>query len=71
MFPEHLSRGQMVIKLPTAWECSGSNPRRKFGEDVTRTLKVVPRQSKMTETVCEKFTCRAASTSASRWRCST
>jgi transposase len=31
---------------------------RKLGEDVTRTLEVVPRQWKVIETVREKFTCR-------------
>jgi transposase len=31
---------------------------RKLGEDVTRTLEVVPRQWKVVETVREKFSCR-------------
>ena len=43
-FPEHLPRERVVIEGPTACECCGSNRLRKLGEDVTRTLEVVPRQ---------------------------
>jgi transposase len=57
-FPEHLPREQVVIDPPTACECCGSNRLRKLGEDVTRTLEVVPRQWKVIETVREKFSCR-------------
>ena len=57
-FPEHLPRERVVIDPPTACECCGSNRLRKLGEDVTRTLEVVPRQWKVIETVREKFTCR-------------
>ena len=45
-FPEHLPRERVVIDPPTACECCGSNRLRKLGEDVTRTLEVVPRQWK-------------------------
>ncbi|MGY3372079.1 transposase [Bradyrhizobium sp. GM2.4] len=31
-----------MIDEPTAGECCGSNRLRKLGEDVTRTLEVVP-----------------------------
>lgn len=41
-FPEHLPRERVVIDPPTACECCGSNRLRKLGEDVTRTLEVVP-----------------------------
>ena len=57
-FPEHLPRGRVVIDGPTACECCGSHRLRKLGEDVTRTLEVVPRQWKVIETVREKFSCR-------------
>ncbi|MEY9104603.1 transposase [Bradyrhizobium yuanmingense] len=39
-----------MIDGPTACECCGSNRLRKLGEDVTRTLEVVPRQWKVIET---------------------
>src|SRR5579859_5318842 len=57
-FPEHLPRERVVIDPPTSCECCGSNRLRKLGEDVTRTLEVVPRQWKVIETVREKFSCR-------------
>src|ERR1700726_4147022 len=57
-FPEHLPRERVVIAPPTACDCCGSNRLRKLGEDVTRTLDVVPRQWKVVETVREKFSCR-------------
>src|SRR5579872_5046438 len=57
-FPEHLPRERVVVGPPTACECCGSNRLRKLGEDVTRTLEVVPRQWKVIETVREKFSCR-------------
>ena len=57
-FPEHLPRERVVIDPPTACECCGGNRLRKLGEDVTRTLEMVPRQWKVIETVREKFSCR-------------
>lgn len=48
-FPEHLPRERVVIEPPTACECCGGNRLRKLGEDVTRTLEVVPRQWKVIE----------------------
>jgi Transposase and inactivated derivatives len=57
-FPEHLPRERVVIDPPTACECCGGNRLRKLGEDVTRTLEVIPRKWKVVETVREKFTCR-------------
>lgn len=57
-FPEHLPRERMVIDPPTACDCCGGMRLRKLGEDVTRTLEVIPRQWKVVETVREKFTCR-------------
>lgn len=67
-FPEHLPRERVVIEGPTACECCGSNRLRKLGEDVTRTLEVVPRQWKVIRTVREKFSCRDWRRSASRRR---
>jgi len=57
-FPEHLPRERVVIDAPTSCECCGGARLRKLGEDVTRTLEVIPRQWKVIETVREKFTCR-------------
>jgi transposase len=57
-FPEHLPRERVVIDGPTACECCGGLRLRKLGEDVTKTLEVVPRTWKVIETVREKFTCR-------------
>src|ERR1017187_8506215 len=57
-FPDHLPRERVVIDPPTACECCGGSRLRKLGEDVTRTLEVIPRQWKVVETVREKFSCR-------------
>ena len=57
-FPEHLPRERVVIDPPVACDCCGGTRLRKLGEDVTRTLDVIPRQWKVIETVREKFTCR-------------
>ncbi len=57
-FPDHLPRERVVIDPPVACDCCGGARLRKLGEDVTRTLEVIPRQWKVIETVREKFTCR-------------
>jgi transposase len=57
-FPEHLPRERVVIAGSGACGCCGGTRLRKLGEDVTRTLEVVPRSWKVIETVREKFTCR-------------
>jgi transposase len=57
-FPDHLPRERVVIDPPTRCECCGGTRLRKLGEDVTRTLEVIPRRWKVIETVREKFTCR-------------
>jgi transposase len=57
-FPDHLPRERVVIDPPTRCECCGGTRLRKLGEDVTRTLEVIPRRWKVTETVRGKFTCR-------------
>lgn len=57
-FPDHLPRERVVIDPPTACECCGGTRLRKLGEDVTRTLEVIPRRWKVIETVREKFSCR-------------
>src|SRR4249920_684552 len=57
-FPDHLPRERVVIAPPTTCECCGGTRLRKLGEDVTRTLEVIPRQWKVIETVRAKFTCR-------------
>jgi hypothetical protein len=57
-FPDHLPRERVVIDPPTTCGCCGGTRLRKLGEDVTRTLEVIPRQWKVIETVREKFRCR-------------
>ena len=57
-FPEHLPRERVMVVGPSACGCCGGTRLRKLGEDVTRTLEVVPRSWKVIETVREKFTCR-------------
>ena len=57
-FPDHLPRERVVIDPPVACDCCGGARLRKLGEDVTRTLEVIPRQWKVIDTVREKFTCR-------------
>src|SRR5450631_1576455 len=57
-FPDHLPRERVVIDPPTVCDFCGGMRLRKLGEDVTRTLEVIPRQWKVIETVREKFTCR-------------
>jgi transposase len=53
----HVARNRPAFLLkPSIAVVTGS--RRKLGEDVTRTLEVVPRQWKVIETVREKFSCR-------------
>jgi len=57
-FPEHLPRERVVIEVPAACTCCGSDRLVKMGEDITETLEVIPRQWKVIQTVREKFTCR-------------
>jgi transposase len=57
-FPDHLPRERVVIDPPTTCGCCGGTRLRKLGEDVTRTLEVIPRQWKVIETVRGKFSCR-------------
>ncbi len=57
-FPEHLPRRRVVIEASANCSCCGSTRLRKLGEDVTRTLEVIPRQWEVVETVREKFSCR-------------
>jgi len=57
-FPDDIQRERVVIEAPASCPCCGGNRLSKLGEDVTETLEVIPRQWKVIETVCEKFTCR-------------
>ena len=58
-FPDHLPRRRIVHPAPTSCPCCGGTKLSKIGEDVTKTLDVVPRQLFVTEHVREKFSCRA------------
>lgn len=61
-FPEDIERERVVIAAPTSCPCCGSAKLSKLGEDVTKTLEIVPRRWKLIETVREKFSCRACQT---------
>jgi transposase len=58
-FPDHLPRRRIVHPAPTCCPCCGGTKLSKIGEDVTKTLDVVPRQLFVTEHVREKFSCRS------------
>ena len=65
--PAHLPRERVVVPAPPC--CPGCGGRLvKFGEDVTETPEVVPRQWKVIQTVREKFTCRSCEKISSRRR---
>jgi transposase len=57
-FPEHLPRERVIVPGPTSCPCCGGTRLSKLGEDVTKTLEVIPRQWKVIETVRERFSCR-------------
>ena len=61
--PADLPRERVVVPGPSACACCGG-ALTKFGEDVTETLEVVPRQWKVVQHVREKFSCRACETIA-------
>lgn len=61
-YPEDIERERVVIAAPTSCPCCGSAKLSKLGEDVTKTLEIVPRHWKLIETVREKFSCRACQT---------
>lgn len=57
-WPEDIERERVVIDPPVTCACCGGSRLSKLGEDVTETLKEIPRRFKVIETVREKFTCR-------------
>jgi len=61
--PADLPRERIVVPGPSACACCGG-ALTKFGEDVTETLEVVPRQWKVVQHVREKFSCRSCETIA-------
>ena len=46
-FPEHLPRERVVIPAPCCCPCCGSAKLSKLGEDITKTLEVIPRRWKV------------------------
>src|SRR5580704_4143825 len=56
--PAHLPRERVVHPAPSACPCCGG-ALHKLGEDVTETLELIPRQSKVIQHVREKFSCRS------------
>jgi transposase len=61
-FPDDLPRQRVVYPMPAACPCCGGDRLSKIGEDVTKTLDVVPRKWFVTEHVREKFSCRSCET---------
>jgi transposase len=61
-FPDDIPRERIVIAAPTNCPCCGGSRLSKLGEDVTKTLEVIPRRWKVIETVREKFSCRDCET---------
>src|SRR5215467_12033212 len=61
-FPADLPLRRIVHPAPTACPCCGSTKLSKIGENITKTLDVVPRQWFVTEHVREKFSCRSCET---------
>lgn len=61
-FPADLPHRRVVHPAPTSCPCCGSSKLCKIGEDITKTLDVVPRQWFVTEHVREKFSCRVCET---------
>jgi transposase len=61
-FPDDLPRQRVVYPMPAACPCCGGGRLSKIGEDVTKTLDVVPRKWFVTEHVREKFSCRSCET---------
>src|SRR6516164_471946 len=61
-FPADLPRRRIVHPAPTACPCCGSSKLCKIGEDINKTLDVIPRQWFVTEHVREKFSCRSCET---------
>ena len=57
-FPAHLPRERVVVAARTACACCGGTRLGSFGEIITETLEVVPRQWKVIQHVREKMTCR-------------
>ena len=61
-FPADLPCRRVVYPAPTACPCCGSGKLCKIGEDINKTLDVIPRQWFVTEHVREKFSCRSCET---------
>src|ERR1700757_4059725 len=61
-FPADLPSRRIVYPAPTACPCCGSSKLCKIGEDINKTLDVIPRQWFVTEHVREKFSCRSCET---------
>ena len=61
-FPADLPVRRIVHPAPTTCPCCGSSKLCKIGEDINKTLDVVPRQWFVTEHVREKFSCRSCET---------
>jgi transposase len=57
-FPEHLPRERILVPSPKACACCGGDRLRKLGEDITKSLDVIPRQFRVLEYVRERFSCR-------------
>ncbi|MFP1133197.1 IS66 family transposase [Asticcacaulis sp. W401b] len=57
-FPDHLPRERVLVPSPKVCACCGGDRLRKLGEDITKSLDVIPRQFRVLEYVRERFSCR-------------
>jgi transposase len=58
-FADHLPRERVELPTPDACTCCGSDQLSRIGEDVTETLKSIPRKWVVVQTVRPKVSCRA------------
>ncbi|QOZ46252.1 IS66 family transposase [Bradyrhizobium sp. CCBAU 53340] len=57
-FPDHLPRERVLVPGPVACACCGGSRLSKLGEDITKTLEVIPKSGNVIQHVREKFSCR-------------
>ncbi len=70
-FPDYLPRERVLVPGPMACTCCGGASLSRLGEDITKTLKVIPKSWKVIQHVREKFTAVIARRSARPRRRST
>jgi transposase len=61
-FADHIPRERVELPVPEACTCCGSDQLSRIGEVITETLKTIPRQWRVVQTVRPKVSCRACQT---------